>query len=138
MSFRFMPTSFRPAKWPVRLRADLAFRCLAPSTQPCAWAGKSLAVDAVLLIGEHGDYPANELGQRMYPRKQFWDQIVATMRRSQRFVPVFNDKHLSYRWDWAKAMYDEARQLDIPLTAGSSVPLAQRVPPIEVPAGAVI
>jgi hypothetical protein len=100
--------------------------------------GKSLAVDAVLLIGEHGDYPTSELGQRMYPRKQFWDQIVATMRGSQQFVPVFNDKHLSYRWDWAKAMYDEARELGIPLMAGSSVPLAQRVPPIEVPAGATI
>src|SRR5581483_6511684 len=99
---------------------------------------KAMAVDAVLLIGEHGDYPANELGQRMYPRKQFWDQIVATMRRSQRFVPVFNDKHLSYRWDWAKAMYDESRELGIPLMAGSSVPLAQRVPPIDVPGGAVI
>src|SRR5204862_2356985 len=99
---------------------------------------KSLDVDAVLLIGEHGDYPANGLGQRMYPRKQFWDQIVATMRRAQRFVPVFNDKHLSYRWDWAKAMYDEAQQLGIPLMAGSSVPLAQRVPPIEVPTGAVV
>src|SRR5205809_5186190 len=35
-------------------------------------------------------------------------------------------------------MYDEARQLGIPLMAGSSVPLAQRVPPIEIPAGAVI
>jgi len=100
--------------------------------------GKSLAVDAVLLIGEHGEYPTNELGQRMYPRKQFWDKIVATMRRSQRFVPVFNDKHLSYRWDWAKAMYDEARELGIPLMAGSSVPLAQRVPPIDIPASAVI
>lgn len=100
--------------------------------------GQQLAVDGVLLIGEHGQYPTNELGQHMYPRKEFWDQIVATMRRSRRFVPVFNDKHLSYRWDWAKGMYDEARELGIPLMAGSSVPLAQRVPPIEMPAGAVV
>jgi hypothetical protein len=100
--------------------------------------GKSLAVDAVLLVGEHGDYPTNELGQRMYPRKEFFDQIVATMRRSGRFVPVFNDKHLSYRWDWAKAMYDQAKELGIPLMAGSSVPLAQRVPPLEIPAGAAV
>lgn len=100
--------------------------------------GKSLAVDAVLLIGEHGSYPTNELGQHMYPRKQFFDQIIATMRRSVRFVPIFNDKHLSYRWDWAKAMYDEARELGIPLMAGSSVPLAQRVPPMNVPAGSQI
>ena len=100
--------------------------------------GSELAVDAVLLIGEHGDYPFNELGQHMYPRKEFFDQIVAVMRKSQRFVPVFNDKHLSYRWDWAKAMYDEARQLGIPLMAGSSVPLAERRPPVEFPAGAEV
>jgi hypothetical protein len=106
--------------------------------QALCLGGKSLAVDAVLLIGEHGDYPTNELGQRMYPRKEFFDQIVAVMKRSGRFVPIFNDKHLSYRWDWAKAMYDEAKLLGIPLMAGSSVPLAQRVPPIEVPAGAQI
>jgi hypothetical protein len=98
--------------------------------------GKELACDAVLLIGEHGDYPDNALGQRMYPRKAFFDQIVRTMRRSQRFVPVFNDKHLSYRWDWSKEMYDEARDLKIPLMAGSSVTLGQRRPAREMPANA--
>ncbi|MDB5389201.1 MAG: hypothetical protein JWM11_4847 [Planctomycetaceae bacterium] len=98
--------------------------------------GKNLAVDAVLLIGEHGEYPTNELGQKMYPRKEFFDQIVKTMQRSQRFVPIFNDKHLSYRWDWAKQMYDEAQRLGIPLMAGSSVPLAERRPPTEVPGDA--
>lgn len=100
--------------------------------------GRDLAADAVVLIGEHGRYPTNELGQKMYPRKEFFDQIVATMRRSGRFVPVFNDKHLSYRWDWAKGMYDEAQKLGIPLLAGSSVPLAQRLPPIEFPTDAVV
>ena len=100
--------------------------------------GKALAVDAVLLIGEHGEYPTNALGQKQYPRKEFFDQIVATMRRSQRFVPVFNDKHLSYRWDWAKEMYDTARSLGIPLMAGSSVPLAERRPPVELPADAKV
>ena len=100
--------------------------------------GKYLAVDAVLLIGEHGNYPLSELGQRMYPRKEFFDQIVKVMRRSERFVPIFNDKHLSYRWDWSKAMYDEARALGIPLMAGSSVPLAQRVPAIEFPKDAQV
>ena len=94
---------------------------------------QKLAVDAVLLIGEHGEYPTNELGQKMYPRKEFFDQIVATMKRSERYVPVFNDKHLSYRWDWSKQMYDQAQKLGIPLMAGSSVPLAERRPPIEVP-----
>lgn len=100
--------------------------------------GKELAVDAVLSIGEHGRYPTNELGQVEYPRKRFFDEIVAVMRRSGRFVPVFNDKHLSYRWDWAKEMADTAKELGIPLMAGSSVPLAQRVPPLELPAGAAV
>ena len=63
--------------------------------------GKELAVDAVLSIGEHGRYPVNRLGQTEYPRKRFFDAIVAVMRRSRRFVPLFNDKHLSFRWDWA-------------------------------------
>jgi hypothetical protein len=98
--------------------------------------GKLLAVDAVLLIGEHGEYPDNELGQKMYPRKEFFDQIVAVMKRSERFVPVFNDKHLSYRWDWGKEMYDTAQKLGIPLMAGSSVPLGERRPAIEVPENA--
>ncbi|MFO0969515.1 MAG: hypothetical protein U0793_28490 [Gemmataceae bacterium] len=100
--------------------------------------GKDLAVDAVLSIGEHGDYPVNKLGQTEYPRKRFFDEIVAVMRRSRRFVPVFNDKHLSFRWDWAREIYDTARRLGIPLMAGSSVPLAERRPALEPPAEARI
>ena len=100
--------------------------------------GRELAVDAVLLIGEHGDYPFNELGLHLYPRKQFFDQAVAVMRRSNRFVPLFNDKHLSYRWDWAKEMFDTARRHNMPLMAGSSVPLAERRPALDLPAGAEI
>ncbi|MHC4875933.1 MAG: hypothetical protein ACYTGL_05500 [Planctomycetota bacterium] len=98
--------------------------------------GKELAVDAVLSIGEHGNYPRNKLGQVQYPRKRFFDEIVGTMKRSGRFVPIFNDKHLSYDWSLAKQMYDETVQHGIPLLAGSSVPLAQRRPPLELPRGA--
>ncbi len=97
-----------------------------------------LAVDAVLAIGEHGNYPKNELGQIQYPRKEFFDQCVAVMKRSGRFVPYFNDKHLSYRWDWAWQMYQTAQKLGIPLMAGSSVPLAQRIPAVEMPPGAKV
>ncbi|MBI1902595.1 MAG: hypothetical protein HYS13_15950 [Planctomycetia bacterium] len=100
--------------------------------------GERLAVDGVLLIGEHGEYPVNELGQKLYPRKEFFDKIVAVMERSGRFVPVFSDKHLSYRWDFAKEMYDTARRHKFPLMAGSSVPLAERRPPLELPGSAKI
>jgi hypothetical protein len=100
--------------------------------------GKELAVDAVLSIGEHGDYPVNKLGQTEYPRKRFFDEIVAVMRRSKRSVPLFNDKHLSFRWDWAREMVATGKELGIPFLAGSSVPLAQRVPPLELEPGAEI
>jgi hypothetical protein len=100
--------------------------------------GEQLDVDAVLLIGEHGNYPTNAKGQVQYPRKEFFDQTVAVFKRSGRVVPVFNDKHLSYRWDWAKEMVDTARAMKIPLMAGSSVPLAERRPPLELPQDARI
>src|SRR5271157_4953245 len=41
-------------------------------------------------------------GQTQYPRYEFFQQIVEVFRRSGRCAPVFNDKHLSWRWDWAK------------------------------------
>ncbi|HEU5118978.1 MAG TPA: hypothetical protein VFT74_20475, partial [Isosphaeraceae bacterium] len=100
--------------------------------------GPTLGVDAVLSIGEHGEYPVNAKGQREYPRKRFFDEIVKVFRDSDRVVPVFNDKHLSYRWDWAREMYDTAEQMKIPLMAGSSVPLAERRPTLEIPAGSKI
>ncbi|MBL8821190.1 MAG: hypothetical protein JNJ77_01290 [Planctomycetia bacterium] len=95
----------------------------------------TLAVDAVLCIGEHGNYPLNPKGQREYPRKRFFDETVKVFRQTGKVAPVFNDKHLSYRWDWAKEMYDTAQELKIPFMAGSSVPLAQRIPPMDLPAG---
>lgn len=94
--------------------------------------GKGLAVDAVLAIGEHGKYPMTDRWQIMYPRKRFFDETVAVFRASGHGVPYFNDKHLSYRWDWAKEMVDVARELEFGLMAGSSVPLAQRRPPLEL------
>jgi hypothetical protein len=97
-----------------------------------------LAVDGVVLIGEHGNYPRNELGQTLYPRRRLFEETVAVMRRSGRVVPLFSDKHLSYSWDDAKWMYDEARAIGIPFLAGSSLPLTWRRPTLEVPLGAEI
>jgi hypothetical protein len=100
--------------------------------------GSELAVDAVLAIGEHGDYPVSEKGQREYPRKRFFDEIVAVFEKSGRVAPVFNDKHLSFRFDWAREMYETARRMEVPLMAGSSVPLAQRRPTLELSPGAKV
>lgn len=93
--------------------------------------GKDLAVDGVLLIGEHGDYAWNEKAQQLYPRKYFMEQICGVMATSGRSVPVFNDKHLSYNWHDARWMYDRARELGAPFMAGSSLPVGWRSPWLE-------
>jgi hypothetical protein len=68
--------------------------------------GPKLAVDGVVVVGEHGDYPKNERGQTKYPRYEFFTSIVDVFRQSGRTVPLFSDKHLSWNWEWARKMYD--------------------------------
>ncbi len=92
-------------------------------------------VAGVLSIAEHGDYPFEpETQQKMYPRRRFFDDTVATFKRCNAVVPFFNDKHLAYRWADAKAMVETARQMQFPLLAGSSLPLTWRFPALELPA----
>jgi hypothetical protein len=94
-----------------------------------------LAVDGVLLIAEHGEYPYNARLQKLYPRARFFGEICDVFRASDRSVPVFNDKHLSYDRLQARAMFDAARELKFPLMAGSSLPVTWRMPAVEVPLG---
>ena len=105
-----------------------------PSIRQALTLGESeLAVDGVLLIGEHGDYPYNEYGQHMYPRRYMFEQICGVFASSGRSVPVFCDKHLSYNWDDANWMYSRANELKVPFMAGSSLPLCWRQPFLEHP-----
>lgn len=83
--------------------------------------GEKLAVDAVLLIGEHGDYPKNEFGQKLYPRKEMFDAITAVFRETGQTAPVFNDKHLSWDFKLSGEMIATARELNFPLFAGTSL-----------------
>ncbi|MFC1693605.1 hypothetical protein ACFL1R_08890 [Candidatus Latescibacterota bacterium] len=93
--------------------------------------GEDLAVDGVLLIGEHGNYHWNIKEQKLYPRWYFYKQIIDVFRETGRTVPVFNDKHFSVEWNEAKWMYDQSREMGFPLMAGSSVPVEYRNPPLE-------
>ena len=105
-----------------------------PSIRRTLHAGADrLNVDAVLLIGEHGDYPWNERGRHMYPRRYFFEQIAGVFAESGRSVPVFSDKHFAYDFRDAQWMWDRAEELDIPLMAGSSLPLSWRSPWLEHP-----
>jgi hypothetical protein len=100
--------------------------------------GSDLAVDGILLVGEHGKYHRNEKGQHQYPRYEMFKQIVSVFRTTGRTAPVFNDKHLSWNWDWAREMYDLSVELDFPFMAGSSLPVTWRTPSIEMPLGAPV
>jgi len=100
--------------------------------------GQKLAVDAVLLIAEHGDYPRNEKGQILYPRYEFFEQCVKVFEADGRAVPVYNDKHLSYSFEKAKAMVDASRRLRFPMLAGSSIPVTWRLPAVDVVPGSEI
>ena len=100
--------------------------------------GDKLAVDAVLYIGEHGDYPYSRYGMKMYPRMNYLEQVFRVFDASNRSVPVFTDKHLAYSWLDSKWIYDRAKELNVPMMAGSSLPFAWRDPGLEHPIGTSI
>jgi len=94
-----------------------------------------LAVDGVLLIAEHGDYPRSRTGNIEYPKRRFWEQVLKVFRASESVVPVFIDKHLADNWTDAYFIYNTARELSVPLMAGSSLPTTWRRPVADVPRG---
>jgi hypothetical protein len=94
-----------------------------------------LAVDGVLIIAEHGDYPVNARGQILYPRFEFFEQVMKVYDQDGRTAPVFNDKHLSYSGEKAARMVAHSRRLKFPFLAGSSLPVTWRLPAVELPLG---
>ncbi len=109
------------------------FRLCATIEEAITLGRQEVAVDGVLIIGEHGNYPRNARGQILYPRRRFFEEAARVMERYKRSVPVFNDKHLSATWEDAKWMYDRSRRLGIPFMAGSSLPVTWRRPELRLP-----
>jgi hypothetical protein len=101
-------------------------------TEALTLGGKELAVDGVVIVAEHGEYATDLRGHWLLPRWWIYQQVVKVFEQSKRSVPVFNDKHLSYNWDDAKWMFDKSRELNFPLTGGSSIPIYFRKPEIEI------
>lgn len=97
--------------------------------------GSKLAVDGVVIIGEHGKYPRNEKGQTLYPRYKWFKEVVRVFEGSGRSVPVFNDKHLSTDWKECAEMVEDAKRLKFPFFAGSSLPVTWRIPSVDLPSG---
>ncbi|MBI3861947.1 MAG: hypothetical protein HY290_08620 [Planctomycetia bacterium] len=120
-----------------RGRADeFGFPIYATVAEALRRGGDKLAVDAVLLIGEHGEYPNNEFGQKKYPRYELFKQVVDVYRKDGKTAPVFNDKHLSWKFAWAKEMVDASKELKFGFCAGSSLPVTWRMPSVDMPLGA--
>jgi hypothetical protein len=112
---------------------ELGFQVFPTIAEALRCGGGKLAVDAVLVIGEHGEYPRNEKGQVLYPRYDFVKQCVEVFEKDGMAVPLFNDKHLSYSFDQARWMVDASKRLKFPMLAGSSLPVTWRLPDIELP-----
>lgn len=94
--------------------------------------GDQLAVDGILLICEHGDYPRSETGSIQYPKRRLFGEIINVFEKTGRVVPVFSDKHLEDDWTDIAWFYGEAQRLKIPLMAGSSLPTTWRHPEIDI------
>ncbi len=119
-----------------RSRADeFGFKIYPTIAETLRCGGDRLAVDAVLIIGEHGTYPKSEFEQTKYPRYEFFKQVTDVYRKDGKSLPVFNDKHLSWKWEWAKEMVDLSRELNFAFGAGSSLPVTWRMPDVELPYG---
>jgi hypothetical protein len=96
---------------------------------------QGLDIDGILLIIEHGDYPKNDRNQLLYPRYEFFEQIIDVFKMTGCTAPIFVDKHLSYDHRLAAKMVQTARDMKFGLMAGSSLPVTWRRPEIEPPLG---
>lgn len=117
---------------------EFGFKVYPTVAEALRCGGSKLDVDAVLLIGEHGNYPVNAIGQKQYPRYELFQKIVDVFRQDGRSTPVFNDKHLSWNFQWAKEMVETARSMKFPFLAGSSLPVTWRMPSIDMPRDAEV
>ena len=87
---------------------------------------------------QHGNYTQNEYGQHQYPRYRFFKACTDVFKADGRSVPIFNDKHLSWKYAWAEEMVQESKDLGFAFMAGSSLPIAWRMPAVDMPYGAEV
>lgn len=122
-----------------RLGLGLARKLKIPVFDTIEGAVAGIPVQGVISIGEHGDYPNDPMtGQKLYPRRRFFDEITAAFRKQGRVVPIFNDKHFCPFWSDAKHMYNTAKRMKIPFMAGSSIPVAWREPKLTLKRGSPV
>ena len=100
--------------------------------------GSKLAVDGVVLVGEHGHYPRNEKGQtKVSPVRVLqadcgclsgeW-KIGADIQRQASFLEL----------GMGERDVDTSRKMGFPFMAGSSLPVTWRIPSVDLPRGAKV
>ena len=116
--------------------AEHGFR-VSPSVEAALTLGTGkLAVGGVLISTEWAPYPESDTGQVIYPHRRLFEECVTVFKSSGRVVPVFIDKHLADTNEDSHFIYDTAKRMNIPLMAGSSVPLCLMEAEATVEAGA--
>jgi hypothetical protein len=108
--------------------AKYGFRVVTTVDEALTLGTGKLAVDGVLISTEWAPYPFSDTGQYMYPHRRMFEDCVRVFKASGRVVPVFMDKHLADTWQDSQFIYDTAKEMRIPLMAGSSVPLCLLTP----------
>lgn len=112
---------------------------VAPSVEEALTLGTgALAVDGVLISTEWAPYPESDTGQFIYPHRRLFEECVKVFKASGRVVPVFMDKHLADTHGDSQWIYDTAKEMGIPLMAGSSIPMCFHEAAALVEEGAVL
>ncbi|MEX2026915.1 MAG: hypothetical protein WEH44_06430 [Pirellulaceae bacterium] len=124
-----------PADKSEKFAKDYGFTIYDTIAAALTLGGDKLAVDGVIVVGEHGKYEKNETGGTMYPKRRFLSEVFQVFEKSGRVVPVFSDKHVCDNWKDIEWIYKEAQRLKVPMMAGSSLPTLWRYPPEDVRPG---
>ena len=74
-------TRYIPADIGYRLAAAYNFPVVRSIAEALTLGTGKLAVDGVLLVAEHGNYPFNDKQQQLYPRFKFFQQVVDIFRQ---------------------------------------------------------
>ena len=112
-----------------RLASAYGFRSCRSVAEALTLATGSLKVDGVVTVSEA---PGNLVPFDDNPFRQFFEEIVSVFRKSNRSVPVFNDKQFSSRWPESKWMYEQSRELGFPMLAGSTISVTFRRPELDL------
>ncbi|GGD76950.1 hypothetical protein [Paenibacillus nasutitermitis] len=90
--------------------------------------GDTFELDGIIVIGELGEYPENEIGQVLYPRRAFFEECLNVMLEFDRIVPVFTDKGFAIVQEDIEWMYEQIKKHDVPFMSSSVLPFCPQLP----------